>query len=47
MTRRQVACVRAEQLAGLERFQEKWKRFSGSQTRQDKDLQPFGDSVEP
>ncbi len=31
----------------LGRFQEKWKRFSGSQTRQDKDLEPFGDSVKP
>ncbi len=31
----------------LKRFQEKWKHFSGSETRQDKDLEPFGDSVKP
>ncbi len=31
--------------AAPERFEEKWKHFSGSETRQDQDLEPFVDFV--
>jgi hypothetical protein len=31
----------------LERFQEKWQRFSGSEARQNKDLDHFSGSTEP